>query len=167
MKLDFTNFERLLSNICKPPARIAVMGIGNYLRADDFLGVTIIQKLKEKIKSDSVLLLEAEIAPTDFFHTIQEWNPTHLIIIDASELKAEPGTLKLIKREQMATFTLSSHKKALTLLMDLLSVYVPNLEIIIVGIQPETIDYKIGLSQPIQKTVDKLSEMLVSFLSDL
>ena len=163
--MELTELEQFLSNICKPTARIAVLGIGNYLQGDDFLGVAIIQNLKEHIQKDSILLLEGEIAPIDFFPRVQEWDPTHLIIIDAAEFQAKPGTFNLIDHEQMARFTLTSHKRALTLFIDLLTVYLPDLEIIILGVQPELIDFKEGLSQSIKQVVQVLSNLLVSVLS--
>ncbi len=163
--MDLGNLKELLSTICKKPARIAVLGVGNYLRADDFLGVALIQHLKERIQQESVLLLEAEIAPSDFFPTILEWNPTHLIIIDATDFKKPPGTLNLIERTQIANFVLSSHKQALTLLIDLLSHYLPDLKIIIIGIQPESIAFEIGLSRSVEEAIQKLTDLLVSVLS--
>ncbi|MFX1294350.1 MAG: hydrogenase maturation protease [Promethearchaeota archaeon] len=165
--MDINTLEKILIENCKPPARIAVLGSGNYLRADDFLGVTIIQNLKEQLKNDSILLLEAETAANEFFPTILEWKPTHLIIIDAADFKAEPGTFNLIKREKMVTYTLTSHKRALTLLIDLTKHYFPDLKFIIIGIQPETIDFKIGLSHSIKETVQKLTKLLISVLSCL
>ena len=163
--MDLNSLEEALTDFCQPPVRIAVLGIGHYLRTDDFVGVAIIHELQKEIQKDSVLLLEGEIAPIDFFPKIQEWNPTHLLIIDAAQFNAKPGTFNLILREQMATFTLSSHKRALTLLIDLLSIYLPDLKTMIIGIQPETLEFEIGLSQTIKETVQKLSALLICVLA--
>ncbi len=144
-----------------------MMGIGSYLRADDFLGIKIVQNLKESIQNESVLLLEVETAPNDYFHMIEEWKPTHVIIVDAAEFKAKPGTIDLIKREDMADYAISSHKRGLTLFLDFLAFSFPDLEVTIIGVQPESIDYHIGISPSIQEVVSKLSGLLSTALSRL
>ncbi|NVM53665.1 MAG: hydrogenase maturation protease [Candidatus Helarchaeota archaeon] len=167
--MNLLELEKVLLNNFKAPARVVVLGIGNALRSDDFVGVAIVQKLRERIQKEAILFIEAEIAPSEFFPEIQEWNPTHLLILDAADLKAKPGTFNVIAREQMATFTLSSHKRALTLLIDLLSHYLPNLKITILGIQPASTEFNIDLniSQPIQEAIQKLTELLTSVFSRL
>jgi len=165
--VELADLKEILTQICAPSARIAVMGIGNRLRADDFLGIKVIQNLKAKVQNDSVLLLEVETTPNDYFHVIESWNPTHLIILDAADFKAEVGSLRLIKREQMADYAISSHRRSLTLFLDFLAFSFPDLPVTIIGIQPESVDYQIGISEPVQEIIRKISDVLANTLACL
>lgn len=165
--MELTIVEKFLTEICTPPARVAVLGTGHYLRSDDFLGVKLIQNLQEKVNNESVLLIEAETAPNTFVPLILDWKPTHLLIVDAAALGLKPGAIQIIKREQMATFTHSSHARALTLLIDLVAHYLPKMEIHIIGVQPVTIDFEIGLSPIIEEVVERLTGIFNKTLSRL
>ena len=167
--LELTKLEEILSTFLRKPARVAVVGVGNSLRSDDFVGVAVVQKLKQKVQKDAVLFIEADTAPTSFFHEIQEWNPSHLLIIDAADFGADPGAVNLIKREQITTFTLTSHKRSFTLLIDLIAHYLPDLKIEILVIQPLSVEFnaEINISPNIQDVLEKLVNILELILSKL
>ncbi|RJS68268.1 hydrogenase maturation protease [Candidatus Bathyarchaeota archaeon] len=84
--------ERWLSDAEK----VVVAGIGNPIRMDDFVGVKIIQDLHGKV-SEKVYLLECETVPESFIQQIIDFNPTHVLLIDAAILGLKPGEAKLVK----------------------------------------------------------------------
>ena len=65
--------------------RVVIAGIGNQIRMDDFVGVKIAQDLRGKI-SDNILLIECETVPESFVQQIIDFNPTHVLLIDAAIL---------------------------------------------------------------------------------
>ena len=89
-----TGLERWLNKSRK----IVIAGIGNPIRNDDFVGVKIVQELRNKV-SEKVILFECETVPESYLQPIIELNPTHIILIDAAYLGLKPGNIKLAKPE--------------------------------------------------------------------
>jgi Ni,Fe-hydrogenase maturation factor len=52
---------------------------------DDFVGVKIVQDLNGKV-SDNVYLIECETVPESYLQQIVDFNPTHILLIDAAVL---------------------------------------------------------------------------------
>jgi len=65
-----------------------VLGIGNPLRGDDAVGLRIIQNLMGKVPDD-VLLLECEMVPENYLSKIEQFKPTHVLMVDAAQLNEE------------------------------------------------------------------------------
>ncbi|MFX0134812.1 MAG: hydrogenase maturation protease, partial [Candidatus Hodarchaeota archaeon] len=107
-----------------------------------------------------VFLVEGETAPLTFINEIYEWNPTHLILLDAADLKKSPGTIEFLQKEEMPLYSISSHSMSKNLLLDFLYASLLDLEIIIIGIQVENIFHEKGISETVKIAVDKLTNVL-------
>jgi len=84
--------------------RVVIAGIGNPFRRDDFIGVQIVRKLKNRVSS-SVYLIEGETLPESFLDPINKFQPTHILLIDAGMLNLNPGSLRLVDPSQLAKRT--------------------------------------------------------------
>lgn len=74
------------------PPRIAVLGLGNLMRADDALGMLAVQRLRMDPRlPPSVLLIEGGTLGLDLLHPLE--GITHLLALDAIESGVPPGTL--------------------------------------------------------------------------
>ena len=165
------NCERIQNELNKKfnsNSRIAIVGVGNEFRYDDIAGLQVVRNLKKisknlKSKLD-VFLVEGETAPHAFINEIYEWSPTHLILLDAADLKKSPGTIEFILKEEMHFYSISSHSMSKNLLLDFLYASLLELEIIIIGIQAENIFYEKGISKTVKIAVDKLTEVFTKLL---
>ena len=83
------NLEKDLKNWLVNAKKIVIVGIGNPIRKDDYVGLKIVENLKGKL-SEKVLLLEAETVPENYLLDIEEFSPTHVILIDAAFLGLMP-----------------------------------------------------------------------------
>ena len=77
--------------------KVVVVGVGNELRRDDFVGMKIVKALKDFVP-ERVMLVESETVPESFMDTIIKFNPTHILIIDALERGDGEGAREAMHR---------------------------------------------------------------------
>jgi len=139
--------------------RVVIVGVGNPIRMDDFVGVKIVRRLRGKV-SENVCLIEAETVPEDSAQQIVEFNPTHILLVDAAVLNIKPGQSMLIAPEKLSTFpTISSHVLPLRVFCDFLKENT-NAKIALLLVQPE----KTGFGEKMSATVEASAKKIVRFL---
>ena len=143
--------------------RVVVAGIGNPFRRDDFVGVEIVRNLKNKV-SESVFLIEAETVPESFIAPITEFNPTHILLIDAGIMNQKPGTAKLADPTQLMRKTsISTHTLPLRIFCDYLT-ETTAAKIALLIIQPQDPSFGEGLTPKLNQTAKNLTTLLQKLL---
>jgi len=143
--------------------RVVIAGIGNPIRTDDFVGVKIIRELRGKV-SKNVYLIECETVPESFAQQIVEFNPTHILLIDAAILGKEPGDSVFSKPEELTTFSaISTHSLPLRIFCDFLSENT-SAEIALLLIQPERTDFGENLTPVVEASAKKIVNLLLEIL---
>jgi len=143
--------------------RVVIAGIGNPLRRDDFVGVHIVRKMRDKV-SRSVYLIECETSPESFIELIVEFEPTHILVIDAALLDLKPGSSMLIERGQMAVVPpISTHALPLQIFCDYLAGSL-EAKIALLLIQPGDASFGEGLTREVEKTSEYLTNLLLKIL---
>lgn len=122
-----------------------VLGIGNTLLSDEGIGVHVVEALAERLTdNDDVTLLDGGTLSFTLAAAIED--AERLIVVDASELKAAPGTVRTYVDDDMDAFLngprRSVHEVGLTDLMTIarLADQLPSPRAL-VGIQPEVLDW--------------------------
>ncbi|MDH4221263.1 MAG: hydrogenase 3 maturation endopeptidase HyCI [Candidatus Bathyarchaeota archaeon] len=152
-----------LKNWLSSAQRVAIAGIGNPLRKDDFVGVEIVRNLQNKV-SQSVYLIECETVPESFIEPITEFNPTHILIIDAAMLNLKPGSSKLIEPGQMVKHpAVSTHALPLRIFCEYLA-KTTGAEIALLVMQPEDTSFGEGLTSKLRETATTLTNLLSKIL---
>jgi hydrogenase 3 maturation protease len=142
--------------------RVVIAGIGNPIRMDDFVGVKIVQDLNGKV-SDNVYLIECETVPESYLQQIVDFNPTHILLIDAAVLGIKPGESRLIRPDELKmTPAFSTHMLPLRVFCEYLT-KVTRAKIMLLLIQPRQIDFGEGLS----KEVEDSAQEIVGFLFEI
>jgi hydrogenase 3 maturation protease len=123
--------------------RVVWLGIGSPLRADDAVGLFIVEKLSRLLKAtagreDRFYL--GESAPENYSGEIRQFNPTHVIMFDAAQLGLEPGAVRIIEHEEIGGISFSTHVLPLKILANYL-VCACDCEVVIVGIQPKNLEF--------------------------
>lgn len=139
---------------------LAILGIGSELRADDYAGMYVgfkLQKyfLKNKISFPEIKIFLGATAPENFTGEIIKFAPSHLIIIDSADFKKEPGTICLLNPDEINGISFCTHLLPIKILIDYL-LKNKKIEIIIIGIQPQTLKFGEVLSEPVKKSADLL-----------
>lgn len=140
-------------------SRTLVLGIGNTLLTDEGIGVHVLSDLEK-----SQPCLPGEVTTMDggtlsFTLAGAIENCDQLIVIDAAELKAEPGTVKVFENQAMDEYVTSGNKKSVheVSLADVMSITMLNGHLpekrALVGIQPKDIDWGEKPTEPVSAAI--------------
>ena len=146
---------------------ILVLGIGNVLLTDEGIGVRALKELERKFTFPvNVELLDGGTAGIELLRHI--CNRDCLIIIDAMKCDQQPGTVVRVEgRDVPAAFRtrISPHQLGLSDLLAaaLLTNELPQ-NLVLFGIEPESIDIGLDLSDTVEASVDKLVDALADEL---
>jgi len=132
-----------------------VIGVGSILRGDDGVGAEVVNRLGKEKLSQNIKLEYADVSGLDLLKYFPGFE--RVIIIDAADMKENAGVVKIFKSSQINNKNfndaVSTHgvslldTLALAKKLDILS------EIIIVGVQPRDISFKLGLTREIKKRI--------------
>jgi len=144
--------------------KLAIVGIGNPLRMDDYVGMKIVEDLKGKF-SKRVLLIESETVPENFLQQIIDFNPTHVLLIDAAVVGEKPGTVKVVDFSELPDFSsVSTHSLPLRIFCQYLQENL-NVTILLLLIEPKNTDFGEGLSPVVVSSARRIEKVLMSHLS--
>jgi hydrogenase 3 maturation protease len=157
------NIEKSLKEWFSGAQKVVVAGIGNPFRRDDFVGVQIVRKLKNRVSS-SVYLIEGETLPESFLDPITKFQPTHILLIDAGMLNLNPGSSKLVVPNQLIKrAAISTHMLPLRIFCDYLK-KTTDAKLSLLVIQPENINFGEGLTPKLKETAKNLTKLLQKIL---
>jgi hydrogenase 3 maturation protease len=153
--------DRIFEKIKKGEKGV-VLGIGNRLKGDDAVGSVIVEKLKEKIKNEKLLIIDAENKPENYIGIIEKFSPSFILIIDAIDFNSFVGDFKIFTVDQIKDTTISTHNFSLPFFKKLLG----NIDIYILGIQIEKIEIGEKISQSLSETIKKIVRIFTEFNSE-
>lgn len=163
-ELDKYLEERLSS--CK---RLAVLGAGSMQMADDAAGVLVASNIGEKFGEDEYPGLRVYIgytAPENFTGVIKRFKPDHLIILDAAEMKEEPGSVMVIQPEVISGVSFSTHMLPLKVMADYLKKET-GCGMTILGIQSADVSYGGDMTPKVKEAVDEITGTLDKVIRSL
>ena len=154
------SFKAQLNSFLSECKKLIILGVGNELKSDDGVGPFIIAKLKqEKIENDNLIFIDAETVPENFTGKIRKEKPTHLIIVDACLMDSQPGDMKIVNKNDFAEIGISTHSMSLSFFVRYLEKDT-EINIIFVGIEPETMDWGDRPTDKVEKAADEFIENL-------
>ncbi|MEM2912213.1 MAG: hydrogenase 3 maturation endopeptidase HyCI [Candidatus Bathyarchaeia archaeon] len=143
--------------------RVVIAGIGNPIRMDDFVGVKIVQDLRGKV-SDKVYLIDCETVPESYTQQIVDFNPTHVLLIDAAVLGIKPGEARLMNPEELKMVpAFSTHMLPLRVFCEYLA-KTTKAKIMLLLIQPKQADFGEGLTPEVTASQKEILEFLIEAL---
>jgi len=144
--------------------QVVVAGIGNPIRRDDFVGVKIVQDLKDKVPKN-VFLIECETVPESFIQDIVDLKPSHVLLIDAAVLGLKPGETRLVFPEQVTDFpAITTHVLPLRIFCEYVA-KMTEAKIALLLIEPEKTEFGEGLTQTVQAAAEKITKILLELFS--
>ncbi len=156
MGTDQQLFEEL--NKLRDSATV-IVGVGNTLKGDDAAGPIVCQQLGGKVCAE---LIDAGTVPENYIQTIIKKTPQNLLIIDAVDFGASPGTINIFKPEQLNSFAFSTHTLSPHLFVDMIRSEL-KVDVYLVGIQPA----QIGLGESISAQVSRAIQWLTHALTEI
>jgi hydrogenase maturation protease len=143
--------------------RILIAGLGNYLLRDDGIGVHVVRAL-QRTPPPGVVVADVGTAVLDALHLL-DW-AEKILAIDAMQAGGTPGTLYAFGVDAVAGpgMQASLHELNLLATLDFLPRQIKP-EILIVGIEPETIDYGLDLSPAVAAALPELTREVRKIVS--
>ena len=146
-------------------SNIGVLALGNLLRMDEGVGIHLLQALRGHLPLD-VETLDGATSGLELMDFIERHQ--RLIVLDAVDAGQAPGQIIQWDNDQVPRFTtkkLSLHQMgfAEVLFWGEFTGISPE-EITVVGIQPQSLDWGIELTETVQKSVPKAVEVVLGHI---
>jgi len=155
--------EKELKTWLSNAEKVVVAGIGNPIRMDDFVGTKIVQDLQGKV-SEKTYLIECETVPENFMQQIIDFNPTHVLLIDAAILGLKPGNSRLIRPERLMAFpAYSTHALPLGMFCGYLA-KMTKANIALLLVEPKKADFGEGLTLEVEASAQDIVDSLLRVL---
>ena len=159
------DIEQELRKWLEGAKRVVIAGIGNPIRSDDFVGVKIVQDLKAKVP-ERVMLIECETVPEAYLQQITEFEPTHVLLVDAAILALRPGESRLVEPSKLADFqALSTHMLPLRLFCDYINASTKT-KISLLLVQPRNTDFGEEMTDDVKVVAQEITAILSSVFSE-
>ena len=149
--------------------KIIILGIGNLLLSDEGVGVKIIQDLEARYNfPENVELVDGGVGSFSLLPYIE--SAKKLLVIDAISGGKPPGTIYKFKGEEIPPQIiekLSIHELSFSDILNLAKLRdkYPE-EIVIIGIEPQSLEFKIGLTEIVEKNYNKLLNEVLAQLKE-
>lgn len=161
---DLRALEDQLREWLQGARSIVIAGIGNAIRRDDYVGVKVVEDLRD-LASDRVRLIECETVPESFVDEIVGLRPTHVLLVDAALLGLPPGSARLYGAEQVtSTAGISTHTLPIRVFCEYVTL-LTGARIALLLIQPKDTEFGEGISPEVQGSASKLESLLRSLLA--
>lgn len=158
--------KTLLKKKLNNAQKIAVLGIGSELRGDDVAGMLASQLIDEACKKsdnpNKIKVFYGATAPENFSGEIKKFKPTHLIMIDAVNVGKQTGYICLIELDDIGGISFSTHQLPLNIFADYLKQTL-KCEVIIIGIQPATLEFSAPVSKEITFAAQNTADMVIKY----
>ena len=150
-----------MKKFLKDYKKIVILGIGNEIKGDDALGSLIAQKTSKLFhENENVVIFDGGTVPENYTGLIRKENPTHIILVDAVDMKKEPGYIRVVKKEEIANYNISTHAMPISFLIKYMETTV-DAQIILVGIQPKSMVLAEEISKEVKESIDEVVDTLL------
>jgi hydrogenase maturation protease len=148
--------------------RLLVLGVGNVLLQDEGVGVHAVRELAKQGYPPEVEIVDGGTAGLDLLYLIEE--ASRLIIIDAVNNNAEPGTIFKFNPEELEEFipaiSNSLHDVGLLEVLHLGKVMGILPPTVVFGMQPAVIDWGMDLTPQVAARLPQLTALVAKEIED-
>jgi hydrogenase maturation protease len=141
-----------------------VIGIGNNLLTDDGAGIHVIELLSQQQWPDDVELVDGGTLGFTLLEQVE--SAERLIVVDAAQLDAEPGTVRVFRNSEMDDFLTGSRRTTVheVNLLDVMGAArfrgrLPR-HYTLVGIQPLTVDWGASPTPVVAEAAARAAELI-------
>jgi hydrogenase maturation protease len=148
---------------------ILILGLGNLLQTDDGVGCHVAQMLMQRKLPDEVEIMDGGTPGIGLVNLLE--GRQRVIIIDAAELRAKPGTIKRFGIDEIgltgSTERISLHRSGVADALALArTLNIPLPDIVFFGVQPERIEWGQTLSDPVLVAAEKVVDAILNEFSN-
>ncbi|MHA1685926.1 MAG: hydrogenase 3 maturation endopeptidase HyCI [Candidatus Heimdallarchaeaceae archaeon] len=146
---------------------LVVLGIGNELNGDDAVGLYVTKRLQSVVPfPEWVKIFYCEKAPEHFLGKLYQLQPDKVLVLDAANMNAPPGSIAIIPKEIIwGGYNFSTHTLSLTLLEEFLGQSsfssANDFQMMFIGIQPKQMIFDTPLSPECEEAAEELATFLI------
>ena len=144
--------------------RVVIVGIGSPIRHDDIIGLKLLELL-EGNTPDRVMLLSTETVPESYTGVIRDFQPTHVLLVDAANFNGKPGEGRIIQSKAIANTSVSTHSLPLHIFIDYIKKSICG-NVSLLGIQVVNIELGDGITPEVEKKATIIAEILIDLLQE-
>ena len=130
-------------------SKTVLVGVGNTLKGDDGAGPLVCERLVGNVSAEVV---DAGTVPENFIQPIIGKRPQSLLVIDAIDFAAAPGTISIFTPEQLDSTAFSTHTLSPRLFVDMIRRSI-SADVYFVGIQPLRMQLGQGVSAEVGEAI--------------
>ena len=151
-------------------AKVLVLGIGNSLLGDDGVGVRLVEELSRHAGGwgAAIEFLDGGTQGLALLGRLE--GRRVLVLLDAVALGAAPGTVHILRNQEVLTMgfrsTTAHEGNAGELLRAAMLIGDLPPEVVVVGVEPESVRTGMGLSESVEKAMPKALAAARAVLSD-
>jgi hydrogenase 3 maturation protease len=139
-------------------SKTVIVGIGNTLKGDDGVGPLVCRQLQlAKICAE---LIDAGTVPENYIQRIIKKTPQNLLIIDAIDFNAPPGTIEIFRPEQLSSTIFSTHTLSPRFFVEIVSRNI-EVDVYFIGIQPAHTRLGDSMSPQVCQAAQQLTQTLI------
>jgi len=135
--------------------KVLVAGVGRVDRRDDGTGPALARRLAS---IPGLVTLDCGDRLEDFTGDIAQFRPDVVVVADAVNLGAVPGSIALLEPEALGKGGCDSHRASLRTAMDYLGQRT-RARVLLLAIQPARVADGVGLSAEVEATLDVLVDL--------
>ncbi len=146
---------------------VAVLGVGNVLLSDEGFGVRVVQRLAKWYDfKPEIRIIDGGTLGWDLLNFLQ--GVERLVLVDAVDAKSVPGSFFVFKKEEVRKYfkrKVSGHEAGIQEVLawfDLMGK--PIREVVVIGVQPMSLETGLSLSPVVEKLVPKAVEEVIKTL---
>ena len=111
-------------------------------------------------KEISATVIDTGTVPENYIYPIIKKAPRNLLLIDAVDFGAEPGTIKIFQTEQLNSLAISTHSLSPRMFIDIIRQSI-ELDVYCIGIQPAQTQLGSPVSEKVNQAIQKLCRNLM------
>ena len=139
------------------PSRIVLVGVGNRMKGDDAIGPVLLDSLQGFFPH----CIDTGNTPEEYTNVIKRLNPSVIIFLDALDLGAAPGEMRIIEPSGITRLRGSTHTLSLDLILEYLKEET-RADVFVIGLQYASISAEPGLSPGMDEAVRVCAEAICS-----
>lgn len=140
-----------------------ILGLGNILMQDEGVGVRVVEAMRDVPLPSGVDLLDGGTAGLSLLELMEGYD--RVIVVDAVEAGAEPGAIFKFRPEDLAAMPnvqlISFHQVGLMDVLQLAESVGQRPEVVIIGVQPASLNWGTELTPQLQDAVPRVIEFVL------
>jgi hydrogenase maturation protease len=160
------DWKREVRDALAPARRIVVLGVGNPDKGDDGAGIAAAAALRKRLspaQKRRVRVLLGGSVPESLTGKVRAIGPQLVVILDAAIGGLRPGSLFRVDPGKIADEGITTHRISLSWLVRYIEESI-GCPVIVLGIEPESLDFGTELSPAAEKGISTAVDFLVENL---